>query len=378
MKSWKDDPRAATNPLFNDNKLKLGLFGLNGIGIFMTDAPEAPNARWDESVVVSKLADEAGFEANVPYARWRGFVADNPQHRSGLTMDPYTWAAATSQVTSKSGIFSTSHVPTIHPLAAAKQCATIDRISGGRFGLNVVAGWNKPELDMFGAPMKEHEDRYAMAAEWLEILQRLWTEDDPFDYEGKFYRINSGISLLKPMQTPFPPIMNAGGSERGRHFAAKYSDMAFVIVKSEDPDAIRAEVDLYRRTAREDYGRDLQIWTFAYVVQRDTEAEARDFLRYYADTMGDDKSLDGWMKLQGMHTQIMSLEAMEALRFRFKAGNGGFELVGTADRITERLRLLSDAGLDGVLVNWVGMEDGIRRWNRDVMPRLVQSGLRNA
>lgn len=376
MKSWKDDPRAATNPLFNDNKLKLGLFGLNGIGIFMTEAPEAPNARWDESVIVSKLADEAGFEANVPYARWRGFVEDNPRHRSGLTMDPYTWAAATSQITSNSGIFSTSHVPTIHPIAAAKQCATIDQVSGGRFGLNVVAGWNKPELDMFGAPMKEHDERYDMAAEWLEILQRLWSEDDPFDYDGKFYQINSGISLFKPIQQPFPPIMNAGGSERGRHFAAKYADMAFLIVKSEDPDVIRAEAELYRSTAREEYGRDLQIWTFAYVVQRETEAEARDFLRYYAEEKGDDKALDGWMKLQGMHTQLMPKDVMEQLRFRFKAGNGGFELVGTAETIAARLKMLSDAGIDGILVNWVGMEDGIRRWNNDVMPMLRQLGLR--
>ncbi|MBL8648390.1 MAG: LLM class flavin-dependent oxidoreductase [Sphingosinicella sp.] len=378
MKSWKDDPRAATNPLFNDNKLKLGLFALNGIGISMTTAPEALNANWDESIAVSKAADEAGFEANVPYARWRGFVEDEPGHRSGNVMDCYTWAAATSQLTKRSGVFSTSHVPTIHPIAAAKQCATIDLISGGRFGLNVVAGWNKPELDMFGAPMKEHDDRYAQAAEWIDIIQQLWSRDEAFDYDGQFYTIKKGISLPKPKQKPFPPIMNAGGSDRGRAFAAKYADMAFIIVKSEDPDEIRAEADLYRRTAREEYGRDLQIWSYAYVVQRDSEKEARDFLNYYAVQYGDDKALDGWMHLQGMHTQLMSKEAMEAMRFRFKAGNGGFELVGTADQIAERLQLLSKGGIDGVLLGWVGYEDGINRFTQHVMPRLVQAGLRHS
>ena len=378
MKSWKDDPRADTNPLFNDNRLKLGVFGLNGISIFMTDAPEAPNADWSESARVSALMDEAGFEANVPYARWRGFVKDNPQHRSGLTMDPYTWASATAALTQRQGIFSTSHVPTVHPLAAAKQCATIDAISGGRFGLNVVAGWNKPELDMFGAPMKEHDDRYAMAEEWLTIIKRLWEEDEPFDFEGRFYKVNDGISLFKPVQKPFPPIMNAGGSERGRHFAAKHADMAFVIVKSDDPEKIRAEVDLYRATAREEYGREIQVWTFGYVVQRDSESEARDFLRYYAEDLGDEKSLDGWMELQGMHTKLMPKEQLEALRFRFKAGNGGFELVGTAETISQRLKLLSDAGIDGILLGWVGMEDGLRRWMKDVAPMLVSHGLRRS
>jgi alkanesulfonate monooxygenase SsuD/methylene tetrahydromethanopterin reductase-like flavin-dependent oxidoreductase (luciferase family) len=291
-------------------------------------------------------------------------------------MDCYTWAAATSQVTTKGGVFSTSHVPTIHPIAAAKQCATIDQISGGRFGLNVVAGWNKPELDMFGASMREHDERYAQASEWLEILRRLWTEDDAFDFEGKFYNIKKGISLPKPLQRPIPPIMNAGGSERGRLFAAKNADMAFIIVKSDDPAEIKAEVDLYRRTAREEFGRDLQVWTFAYAVHRDTEAEARDFLRYYAEEHGDDRALDGWMALQGMHTQLMPKDVMEKLRFRFKAGNGGFELVGTTEQIVDRLQLLSDAGLDGLLVTWVGMEEGITRWNRQIMPELVQAGLR--
>ncbi len=378
MKSWKDDPRADTNPVFNDNPLKLGLFALNGIGISMTDAPEALHTRWDESVIVSKLADEAGFEANVPYARWRGFVEEEPEHRSGNVMDCYTWAAATSQLTRNSGVFATSHVPTIHPIAAAKQCATIDQISGGRFGLNVVAGWNKPELDMFGAPMKEHDDRYAQAAEWIEIIQQLWSRDEAFDYEGQFYSIKGGISLPKPKQRPFPPIMNAGGSDRGRAFAAKYADMAFVIVKSDDPEEIRAETDLYRRTAREEYGRDLQIWSYAYVVQRDTEQEARDYLHYYAVERGDDKALDGWMRLQGMHTQLMPKDVMEAMRFRFKAGNGGFEMVGTADQIAARCELLHKGGIDGVLLGWCGYADGIRRWTKDVAPLLAQAGLRRS
>jgi dimethylsulfone monooxygenase len=375
MKSWRDDPRAQTNPLFNDNRLKLGLFGLNGIGGGLTTAKEALHADWGESVTASRLADEAGFEANVPYARWRGYVEGEAAHHSGLALDCYTWAAGTSQVASRSAIFSTSHVPTIHPISAAKQCATIDRMSGGRFALNVVAGWNKPELEMFGAPMREHDDRYDQASEWIEIVRRLWSAEEEFDFDGRYYRIRKGISLPRPIQGP-PPIMNAGGSERGRKFAAKYADMAFVIVKSEDPDEIRAEVELYRCTAKEEFDRDLQVWTFAYIVVRDTEAEARDFLRYYAVDCGDDRALDGWMRLQGMHTQLMPPAVLESLRFRFKAGNGGFELVGTPSQIVDRLAMLSSAGIDGVLLAGVDMINNVRRWNDGVMPLLVQAGLR--
>ncbi|HEX7856767.1 MAG TPA: LLM class flavin-dependent oxidoreductase [Sphingobium sp.] len=358
--------------------MKLGLFGLNGIGISMTKVPEALSGDWSASVRASKVADQVGIEALVPYARWKGYVEEEPEHRSGIALDCYTWAAATGQATTQSAVFTTSHVPTIHPILAAKQCATIDHISGGRLALNVVAGWNRPELEMFGAAMREHDDRYAQAGEWIELLRRLWTEDEAFDHEGSYYRVSKAISLPKPVQHPFPPIMNAGGSDRGREFAAKYADIAFVIVKADDEASIRAEVDAYRKLAREEYGRDIQVWTFSYVVQRPTEKEARDYLHYYAEENGDDRSLEGWMRLQGMNTKLMPPEVMESLRFRFKAGNGGFELVGTPEQITDRIAMLSRAGIDGVLLSWVDYDDGLSRWSDGVAPLLVQAGLRKA
>lgn len=376
--SWRDDARVGVNPLFNDNRMKLGVFGLNGIGISMTRVPEALSGDWPASLRAARAADLAGFEALVPYARWKGYIEEEPEHRSGIALDCYTWAAGTGQATDASAVFTTSHVPTIHPILAAKQCATIDHISGGRFALNVVAGWNKPELDMFGAVMREHDDRYDQAGEWIELVRRLWTEDEAFDYEGRYYRVSRAVSLPKPVQQPLPPIMNAGGSDRGRAFAAKYADIAFVIVQADTEDAIRAQVDAYRKLAREEYNRDLQVWSFAYVVQRPTEKEAREYLHYYAEVNGDDRSLDGWMKLQGMHTQLMSNEQMNALRFRFKAGNGGFELVGTADQIAARMEMLSRAGIDGMLLSWVDYEDGLSRWQEGVAPLMIQAGLRHA
>ena len=57
-------------------------------------------------------------------------------------------------------VFATSHVPTVHPIFAAKQAATIDNISSGRFGLNVVCGWFKPEIEMFGMDQLDHDERY--------------------------------------------------------------------------------------------------------------------------------------------------------------------------------------------------------------------------
>ena len=76
---------------------------------------------------------------------------------------------------------------------AAKQGTTIDHITGGRFALNVVTGWNRPEIEMFGIDLPDHDTRYDIAAEWLDIIKRLWTEDEEFDYEGKFYQHQEGL-----------------------------------------------------------------------------------------------------------------------------------------------------------------------------------------
>ena len=67
-------------------------------------------------------------------------------------------------------------------MLAAKQCATIDHISGGRFGLNIVAGWNASEIAMFGNEQLPHDDRYAVAEEWIQLIKALWTQEGGFDF----------------------------------------------------------------------------------------------------------------------------------------------------------------------------------------------------
>jgi FMNH2-dependent dimethyl sulfone monooxygenase len=126
----------------------------------------------------------AGFEAAVPFARWRGFEgASNPW---GKSFEPYTWAAGLAAVTSRIAVVSTSHVLTVSPIMAAKQISTVDHISNGRAVLNTVSGWFQKELKMFGVGELDHDARYAYAEEWMEILLRLWTQSDTFDFDGRY------------------------------------------------------------------------------------------------------------------------------------------------------------------------------------------------
>ena len=278
--------RHSTNPVFNDRKLKLGTFGTNldrGCAISSIDGVLEIN--WPNTLELAKISESMEFEALVPIGRWHGF--GGVTNFNGPGFECFSWASAIGASTHYSGIFATSHVPTIHPVMAAKQAATIDHVTGGRFALNIVTGWNRPEIEMFGSPLMEHNDRYDCAAEWLQILKELWTRDEPFDFDGRFYKIKKGYLEPKPIQKPFPAVMNAGGSEKGQHFAAKYCDMVYVVFGSHDFDDCKAKIDSYRDLARKEYGRDIQVWSYAYVVQGETEKEAQDYFEDYVNAKGD-------------------------------------------------------------------------------------------
>ncbi|MER7302723.1 LLM class flavin-dependent oxidoreductase [Nocardioides sp. NPDC127514] len=363
------------NPIFGDNTLKLGLFCTNGHGASLTMAPEAHEMSWDFSLRIAKAADAAGLEAIVPYARWKAYADNRPGHKTGTVLDPFAWAAGLASVTSNIGIFATSHAPSMHPIVAAKQSATIDHISGGRFSLNVVGGWNRAELEMFGAPMREHDERYDHLAEWLTVLRRLWTEETEFDHHGNFFDVVGGTSSPKPLQAQVP-IMNAAGSPRGMDFAAEHADLCFVVVGSEDPKEIAHQVEAYKAAAHDRFGRAVRVWTHSVVVQRDTDSAAQDELHRFSVEYEDTESVEAWLRLLQVNSQMMPPEAYAAMRQRFAASAGGFPLVGTEETIAQRLEMLSNAGIDGVLLTWLNYDEGLASFSRDVLPRLEQRGLR--
>jgi alkanesulfonate monooxygenase SsuD/methylene tetrahydromethanopterin reductase-like flavin-dependent oxidoreductase (luciferase family) len=369
------DPRRATNPLFNDNKFKLGTFATNvSSGGAVTTIDGVFETTWPNVLRLARMADAAGFEAIVPVARWRGF--GGATNFNGTCFETYTWAAGLASAVRNAAIFATSHVPTVHPILAAKQATTIDHISGGRFALNIVCGWYQPEMEMFGAPIMEHERRYEYATEWLDIVKRLWTETEEWDFEGRFFKIKRGFHQPKPIQAPFPALMNAGGSETGRHYAAKHCDMAFIMFTGHDSETTRREISKYRDLARQQYNRNLHVWTNCYCVIGDTEKEARDFLNYYVRDKGDHAAGDNIIRDLGIQTDMMPKEALADFKFHFMAGWAGYPLVGTPAQIADEIEKLSNMGLDGTLLNWPRYEEGLARFIAEVLPLLERKGLR--
>lgn len=365
--------RQTTNALFSENKLKLGLFGPNcDRGCAMTLSDDVPLLTWDYTKQVAQIADRAGFEALVPVARWKQ-IGDNGFN--GRNFETFTWAAGLASVTDHITLVTTAHVQASHPAVAAKQVATLDHISGGRICLNIVNGWFEPEFKMLGSDFLPHDRRYQYTTEWFELVQRFWTVEEEFDFHGEFFQVEGGYSQPKPIQSPIPAIMNAGGSKTGREFIAKYADAGYVLLAGYDLAAARAQVE-ERAADAESAGRDVSTWTTAYVIQRDTREEAEDYLKKVFIDEADMSAGKAAAHYLGLNSSAMEPEQWQEFNLHLRAGYGGYPLVGTAEDIAERLNELSEIGVTGVSLSFVDFVDGLERFNADVMPKLEAGGLR--
>ena len=212
--------------MYNDNALKIGLFGANcSSGRSATTVPERWSASWEDCLALAKLADEAGLDFMLPIARWKGYGGETDFH--GASLETITWAVGLLCATKKMTVFGTVHAPLDHPVYAAKQFVTADHIGRGRIGLNVVCGWNQDEFDMFGAEQRDHDHRYAYGAEWLDAIKAIWQSDEDFDFAGSFIKLKAVQGNPKPYGGTRPLIMNAGSSPAGRAFSAKSCDVLF-------------------------------------------------------------------------------------------------------------------------------------------------------
>jgi dimethylsulfone monooxygenase len=369
-----DRKAPVSNPIRDSkNRIKLGVFATNGNGAAFTFHPDRFKCTWDANVRLAQKAEKLGFEGFVSAAHWKSFGGDD--HYSGDLMETFTWAGAVAAVTERIGVISTVHVTLNHPVFVAKAEATVDLVSNGRAGMNLVLGWYPPDMELFGYRVKEHSDRFELAEEWIHLFDRLWSERKSFDYKGTNYELKGAFSQPHGVQAR-PVLLNAGRSPRGREFAAKHCDIAFVSAHNPEPNALKKEVEAYRTEARTKFGREIQIWMSAYVVLRDTVEEAKAYAHDYIVTHGDDAAVQTVIKHNAIDTKSMPPEAAEKLAYNLKAGFAGYPLVGDADHIAGLFASLSEAGVDGFLLTWLDYEGGLDRFGREVLPRLEKAGLR--
>ena len=359
---------------FSPNKLKLGLFGANcSSGRAATKVPERWSASWEDNLALAKMADEAGMDLMLPIGRWRGYGGET--NFEGSTWETVTWACGLLAQTRRLNVFCTVHAPLLHPVYAAKQFVTADHMSRGRFGINIVCGWNQDEFDMFGVAQREHDNRYAYGEEWLAAIKAMWERKGNFDFDGAFIKLKGVQAEPKPYGGTRPLIMNAGSSAAGRRFSARACDVLFRPLKSLEEGAQEVLATEAEASA---LGRAIGVYCNGYVVCRKTRKEAEDYHRYYAEEMGDWEAVDHLLALNQVHSQSYPAEFIRAFRIRFAAGHGGFPMIGAPDDIAQTLAKVSAAGFAGICFSFVNYLAEFPYFRDEVLPRLERLGLREA
>jgi alkanesulfonate monooxygenase SsuD/methylene tetrahydromethanopterin reductase-like flavin-dependent oxidoreductase (luciferase family) len=360
------------NPMANANGFKLGLFSINAAGgTAFTKVPNRWRADWSEIETLAQTADDAGLEFILPIARWKGYGGETDVR--GASFETLTHAAALAAITRRIAIFSTVHVPLVHPVFAAKALMTVDHVSRGRAGLNIVCGWNQDEFDMFGHRQAVHDDRYEQGLEWFSILTRIFASDAPFDHAGRFYALKQVVGAPPPVQRPRPATLSAAFSPAGRRFAATTSDFLFTSLRSFDSAKPHiAEINRLAAAA----GRKVGVLTTTHVVCRETDAEAARYYDYYAEEMADTAAVDFHQRKKDAHYGAIDPDAVKLERRRYAGGTGSYPLVGSPQRIADEIVKMHALGLSGATLSFVNFNDELPFFVERVMPLLRQAGLR--
>lgn len=346
-----------------------------GGGASVSFAPTSTRPDFEYNARLARQAEKLGFDFLLPAARWKGFGGE--LDNQGESLECLIWAAAIARVTKRISVWSTVHAPLVHPILAAKMGATIQAVSSGRWGLNVVTGWNVPEAVMFGLEPLSHNERHEAAREWIEIVQLLWTEQD-FDYVGEHYQVFGGY--LAPKPDPVPILMNAGGSPAAREFSAKYMDYYFLAFNTLD-DGVQKVQDVQAQAAQ--YGRSLELYVPLFIIARDTEREARRALKTIVDN-ADWVCADNIIRLLNLSIGGSSRASIdgyaswgsESLEDRLVAGWTQPLIVGTPKQVAEQLADVASVGITGLMLDWYDYSAELEYFGAKVLPLLEKMGLR--
>lgn len=368
------------NPLlsrFDDDQLILGLFLPLQEGAWSPSAaPRATDWTWEFNKQCAILGEEQGYDLAFGLAQWlgKGGYGGEINFREH-ELDPLISTASLAAVTERIALISTVHVLYgWHPVHLAKYGATLDHISGGRWGLNVVTGYKPAEYRMFGLEPIEHDLRYDMADEFTRTMKELWAAEENLDIAGKYWSAQ-GAHILPECVSGRPLLVNAASSGAGLEYAAEHSDLIF-ITSPGGANLDEAVASLPAHNARikelaERKGRRVKTVINPHIIMRETDAAAEQAYQDILDqedtvaadnfvaafTGGDNKSWRGHSRNQWVV-------------------GGNVHLVGGPERIVEGIQRLKDAGCDGIQVNFFDYLPDMHRFADLAMPLMVDAGLR--
>lgn len=373
-----DDPATACDgKLMTDTIPQRPNFGLpsdNGgrdIGIFMPMAnggwiisKNSPrlDGSYDYNLKVAKLADEMGLDFIMAMAKFRGYGGEIEQWKYSL--DSPLMMAGLAQATARVKVWATVHTLLQNPAVTAKMIATLDQISHGRAGLNVVTGAYKGEFAQMGAWPEgvDHDERYVLATEWIQGIKALWTQDS-VTAQGKYFQLEDCQSFPKPSTQPF--LVCAGTSKAGVRFTAEEMDALFLA--GNDLHELVANTAKAKEGALA-LGHAIRAYSMMILVIADTDEEAEAMVQSYRDGL-DEGALHGMLRAYGFLDSEIGKEndftrkARSALMAPHVAGSPATVLAKLSE-------IFEKTALDGLMVIFPEYLSMLPIFAREILPVL--------
>ncbi|KIZ49770.1 alkanesulfonate monooxygenase [Pseudomonas oryzihabitans] len=311
---------------------------------------------------LAQLAEQAGFDYALTQIRFTAGYGAEYQHES------VAFSHALLAATERLKVIAAILPGPWNPALAAKQLATIDQLTHGRVAINLVSGWFKGEFHGIGEPWLDHDERYRRSEEFIRALKGIWTQDN-FSFAGDFYRFRNYTLKPKPLQQPHPEIFQGGSSRAARDMAARVSDWYFT--NGNTPEGIRAQVEDLRAKAAAN-GHAIKVGVNAFVIARDTEAEARAVLDEIiakanpeaVQAFGHEARNAGAASPEGEGNWAKSsFEDLVQYNDGFKTN-----LIGTPEQIAERIVALKAVGVDLVLAGFLHFQEEVEYFGKRVLP----------
>jgi FMNH2-dependent dimethyl sulfone monooxygenase len=320
---------------------------------------ERMDASWEYVSKLARRSEQIGYDLSL--------IAElNLNDIKGVeapSLDAWSTSAALAAVTQSLELMVAVR-PTFHsPALFAKQAANIDHISRGRLALNVVSSWWEQEARMYGVSFERHDDRYGRTAEWLDVLDGVWTQKT-FSHEGKYYRTEQTVLEPKPVRSPRPPIYAGGESEAAKNLIAQKCD---AYVMHGDPPAVVAAKVADMRERRDRFGLGpMRFGVSGYAFTRDSDREVAREIERITDVKQNAKGYANYQQwLQGTQLErSMSIEEYSVSNRGLRSG-----LIGTPGQIQDQVGRFEEAGVDLLLLQFSPQLEEMERFSESVIQR---------
>lgn len=343
-------------------KVELGVFmPVGSNGFLMSKRTPRYHPTFELHRDIALIAEDIGLDYLFWMGKWMGFGG-----ATGFwdqTIEPMSIAGAIAPLTSRLKLFATVNPLLFHPAVAAKVISTIDNISGGRFGINVVTGNTLEELEQMGVVPEGYGDyRYQYADEWISVMKMLWSQERS-TFQGRFFKLDNCVSDPKPATKPYPRIVSAGLSSEGMGFAAKHSDYQFVGLRANDVQRVR------EAAAREN--REVKVVTSMLLIHGETDAAAQKEFDAIRDDL-DTEALENLIGSFERDNRDSYKDRTAYLRQPNTVGFGsGTPVPASPDTMAQRLcDLIVETGIDGIQFTFVDFIKDLKFFGAEVLPKL--------